>query len=69
MTAPIHIVCRRPLDEAAPPGCTSPLDHEPDQAELELIRQDEEAHRQNQTDEALAERLDAYRQAYLGGES
>ncbi len=66
MAAPIHIVCRRPLDEAAPPGCAWALDHEPDQAELELIRQEEEAMRQNQTDEALAERLDTYRQAYRG---
>ncbi len=66
MPSPIHIVCRRPLDEAAPPGCPQPLDHEPDQAELELIRQDEEAHRQNQTDEALTERFDTLMQFVLG---
>jgi hypothetical protein len=66
MTAPIHMPCHRPLDEAAPYSCTHPLDHEPDAAELELLRQEEEANEHDQAVERLIERRDSLKQFYLG---
>ena len=64
--SPVHMSCTRPLDEAAPEACEFPLDHEPDAAELELLRQEEEDHRHDIAVEASIERRDALKSFYIG---